>query len=202
MGDGDFDEACFGKAMMQNKECVEAISNMSDSSSEEPSSEETPSPTMTAVEIPVVVNQYKKMKDCQKGKKGKAVKDAPSFMLDACSKKMGEKNDVYFEQAKCSEQQDGSLVVTKFFDGECSKAMSEGMTMKAGEQNCVEKGKKNIRSMSIERVDQCMPEYLRSTDGLMQYCGASKENCQMCGGKWKKDACNLKTVTCKKVKSD
>merc|ERR1711978_569983 len=74
--EGDFDEACFGKAMMQNKECMEAIAKMSDSSSEEPTPapEKTPAPK-PAVEIAVTVMQYKKLKDCQKGKKGKAVKD-------------------------------------------------------------------------------------------------------------------------------
>merc|ERR1719499_1239835 len=142
--DGSFDDDCFEEGMMKNKACLDATMQMPQESDDESSSSEE------VVEVTFAMQNYKRFKDCTKGKKGKD-KEPVTKMLgcNMVSKEAMDKflndGDAYYENIMCSEVGDGSLMVS--------------LHKEVG--NCVESGRggKAGTSMKFDAVKQCMSAF-------------------------------------------
>merc|ERR1719336_2991671 len=166
--DGSFNDGCFTEGMMKNKACLDAVMAMpKESESEESSSSEE------VVEVTFSMQNFKKFKDCTKGKKGKDLEPVTKMLgCNMVSKEAMDKflNDgkPYYENIMCSEVGDGSLMVSLHKEEGCEDTAFKKMMLTQGESNCVESGRggKAGTSMKSDAVEQCSTKVLMIKFGI------------------------------------
>merc|ERR1712045_539978 len=160
------------------------------------------------VEFMVSFMDFKKEKDCQKGKKGKDggqdkaylgcnMQEDKTSMKISCPNKDGTLTLDFFASENCSGEALGQMVTKS---GDCSEEMTEG-----------KKPKKFYQSVKFELPEQCqkeVPEFFKTYDGSYEqykaFCAKADEaGCKDCGGKMKKGACAVdKKPKCTKMGLD